>query len=185
MIDFAAVLCAFEDVGVESIVVGGLAATIHGSARLTQDVDLVYSREPRNLERLADALRPHSPYLRGAPEGLPFEWSVATITRGLNFTLTTAIGDIDLLGEIPGGGDYQALLPHTNGGGDLRAPLPLLEPACAHPRQTRRWTTEGPRRVGGVGSALGVWGIAPGQGRQPTTGAICKVISKNIPTGRQ
>ena len=113
MIDFAAVLRAFEDVGVESIVVGGLAATIHGSARLTQDVDLVYSREPRNLERLADALRPHSPYLRGAPEGLPFEWSVATITRGLNFTLTTAIGDIDLLGEIPGGGDYQALLPHT------------------------------------------------------------------------
>ena len=113
MIDFAAVLRAFEDVGVESIVVGGLAATIHGSARLTQVVDSVYSREPRNLERLVDALRPHSPYLRGAPEGLPFEWSVATITRGLNFTLTTAIGDIDLLSEIPGGGNYQALLPHT------------------------------------------------------------------------
>lgn len=113
MIDFAAVLRAFEDVGVESIVVGGLAATIHGSARLTQVVDLVYSREPRNIESLVDALRPHSPYLRGAPEGLPFEWSVATIMRGLNFTLTTAIGDIDLLGEIPGGGDYQTLLPHT------------------------------------------------------------------------
>ena len=112
MIDFAAVLGAFEDAGVESIVVGGLAATIHGSARLTQDVDFVYSREPRNIERLADALRPHSPYLRGAPPGLPFEWSADTITRGLNFTLTTAIGDIDLLGEIPGG-DYQAFLPHT------------------------------------------------------------------------
>ena len=113
MIDFAAVLRAFADAGVDSIVVGGLAATVHGSARLTQDVDVVYSREPRNIERLALALQPHSPYLRGAPPGLPFEWTAATIARGLNFTLTTAIGDIDLLGEIAGGGDYQALLPHT------------------------------------------------------------------------
>ena len=31
------------------------------------------------------------------------------IERGLNFTLTTAIGDVDLLGEITGGGDYEAL----------------------------------------------------------------------------
>ena len=113
MIDFATVLGAFEDAGVDSIVVGGLAATVHGSARLTQDVDFVYSREPRNIERLALALQPHSPYLRGAPPGLPFEWTAATIARGLNFTLTTAIGDIDLLGEIAGGGDYHALLPHT------------------------------------------------------------------------
>ena len=113
MIDFAAVLGAFEDAGVDSIVVGGLAATVHGSARLTQDVDFVYSREPRNIERLALALQPHSPYLRGAPPGLPFEWTAATIVRGLNFMLTTAIGDIDLLGEIAGGGDYHALLPHT------------------------------------------------------------------------
>ena len=113
MIDFAAVLRAFEEAGVEAVLVGGLAATVHGSSRLTQDVDFVYSREPRNIERLAGALRPHSPYLRGAPAGLPFEWSAATIKRGLNFTLTTDLGDIDLLGEIPGGGDYQVLLPHT------------------------------------------------------------------------
>ena len=113
MIDFAAVLRAFEEAGVEAVLVGGLAATVHGSARLTQDVDFVYSREPRNIERLARALRAHSPYLRGAPAGLPFEWSAATIKRGLNFTLTTDLGDLDLLGEIPGGGDYQALLPHT------------------------------------------------------------------------
>jgi hypothetical protein len=31
----------------------------------------------------------------------------------LNFTLTTTLGDIDLLGEIVGGGDYAALEPHT------------------------------------------------------------------------
>lgn len=59
------------------------------------------------------ALRAHEPHLRGAPPNLPFEWSSATIRRGLNFTLTTTIGDIDLLGEITGGGGYEDLLPHS------------------------------------------------------------------------
>ena len=113
MIDFAAVLEAFEDAGVDCILIGGLAATAHGASRLTQDVDFVYSRATDNIERLVAALKPHAPYLRGAPPGLPFDWSAATVERGLNFTLTTAIGDLDLLGEIVGGGDFEALLPHT------------------------------------------------------------------------
>lgn len=113
MTDFEAVIRAFAHSGTECIIVGGLAATVHGSARLTQDVDFVYSRNPRNVDRMVAALRPHAPYPRGAPKGLPFDWSVATVERGLNFTLTTAIGDIDLLGEITGGGVYEVLLPHT------------------------------------------------------------------------
>jgi hypothetical protein len=91
---------------VEFILIGGVAATAHGSARLTQDVDAVYSRTPENLRRLAEALAPFKPYLRGAPPGLPFRWDVATLQRGLNFTLTTELGPLDLLGEIPGGGTY-------------------------------------------------------------------------------
>ena len=92
---------------------GGVAATIHGSARFTQDIDVVYARAEENLERVVAALEPLGPYLRGAPEGLPFEWSSAALRRGLNFTLTTSVGDIDLLGEIIGGGRYEDLLPHT------------------------------------------------------------------------
>jgi len=97
----------------EFLIVGGAAATAHGSARLTQDLDLVYRRSADNLARLIDALAPHAPYLRGAPPGLPFFWEVRTLQRGLNFTLTTTLGDIDLLGEITGGGTYEQLLPHT------------------------------------------------------------------------
>ncbi len=104
MTDFEKVIRTFSEAGIECVIVGGLAATIHGSARLTQDVDFVYARNRANVGRLVAALRPHAPYLRGAPPGLPFEWNEATIERGLNFTLTTAIGDIDLLGEIAGGG---------------------------------------------------------------------------------
>lgn len=113
MTDFEAVIQILSAAEVECVIVGGLAATIHGSARLTQDVDFVYSRTRPNIKRLVSALKPHSPYLRGAPPSLPFDWSEATVERGLNFTLTTTIGDIDLLGEIIGGGDYEALVPHT------------------------------------------------------------------------
>lgn len=110
---FSQLIGVLADGQVEFILVGGLAATAHGSARFTQDVDIVYRRTPQNIARLAAALAPLSPYLRGAPPGLPFRWDEGTIRRGLNFTLTTTEGDLDLLGEITGGGGYDQLLPHS------------------------------------------------------------------------
>jgi hypothetical protein len=115
MTDFKALLRVLSEAGVEFILVGGVAATVHGSTRLTADVDAVYRRDARNIERLVLALTPYHPYLRGAPAGLPFRWDAPTIRRGLNFTLTTDIGDLDLLGEIIGGGGYESLLPDTVG----------------------------------------------------------------------
>lgn len=106
-------LAALSDAGVEFIVVGGVAARAHGSSRLTDDIDVSYARTPANLARVVSALAPYTPYLRGAPPGLPFDWSVATLGVGLNFALTTTIGAIDLLGEITGGGRYEDLLPHA------------------------------------------------------------------------
>ncbi len=113
MIDLERTLQELHRGGVEFIIVGGVAATIHGSARVTQDLDIVYARTPENVARLAASLGPHAPYLRGAPPGLPFRWDAETIRRGLNFTLTTTLGDVDLLGEIVGGGGYADLLPHS------------------------------------------------------------------------
>ena len=106
MTDFAALLETLSRHHVAFIVVGGAAAIAHGSARLTQDLDLVYERSIENLDRIVAALADLKPYLRGAPPGLPFLWDRNTLDRGLNFTLVTSLGDIDLLGEIPGGGSY-------------------------------------------------------------------------------
>lgn len=113
MTDFAALLRALSEGRVEYILVGGVAATAHGSARLTLDLDIVYRRTPENIDRTANTLGKLSPYLRDAPPGLPFQFDAPTIERGLNFTLTTSLGAIDLLGEIVGGGSYDDLLPHT------------------------------------------------------------------------
>jgi predicted nucleotidyltransferase len=113
MTRFDELLSALASRGVDFILVGGVAAVAHGSPRATRDIDIVYSRDPANLERLVQAISPHAPYLRGAPAGLPFRLDVATLKAGLNFTLTTDLGWLDLLGEIAGGGDYKSLLPHS------------------------------------------------------------------------
>lgn len=112
MTDFARLLSVLKGSGVEFIIIGGFAATAHGSAHVTIDLDVVYERTVENMIRLASGLEPLQPYLRGAPPGLPFRFDVETIKRGLNFTLTTSAGDLDLLGEATGGGTYEALLPH-------------------------------------------------------------------------
>lgn len=107
------ILRRFHECGVRSIVIGGWAAILHGTARSTNDVDLVYARDAENCRRLVEALRPWNPYLRGAPPGLPFRWDEATIQAGLNFTLATDYGNLDLLGEVAGGGTYEQLFPFS------------------------------------------------------------------------
>jgi hypothetical protein len=108
MIQFRELLAALHANDVAFVIVGGLAATLHGSARQTFDVDILYDRSQANLDRLVAALNPFEPYLRGAPPGLPFTFDAETLRRGLNFTLTTTHGPIDILGEISGIGDYAA-----------------------------------------------------------------------------
>ena len=113
MTDFAKILQLLSDHGVEFIIIGGAAAIVHGSSRLTQDLDVVYRRSQENIARLSNALQEQNPYLRGAPPGLPFQWSEATIRLGLNFTLQTNLGDLNLLGEVTGGGNYEDIVDHT------------------------------------------------------------------------
>jgi len=113
MTDYRKALDVLRGGGVRFIVIGGVAATAHGSSQLTNDLDVVYAREPDDIARLAAALAPYHPYLRGVPAGLPFKLDATTIRNGLNFTLDTDFGPLDLLGEATGGGTYAALLSAT------------------------------------------------------------------------
>jgi predicted nucleotidyltransferase len=110
MNDVASMLRVLAEHDVEFVVVGGVAAVLHGSSRVTRDLDVVYARAPENLARLVRALEGLHPYPRGAPPGLPFRWDADTLRHGLNFTLETDVGNLDLLGEIAGGGSYLELL---------------------------------------------------------------------------
>jgi hypothetical protein len=92
---------------VDCVIVGGVAAAIHGSILLTNDLDVCYARDPTNLQRLATALQSVHARLRNVPEELPFILDAETLKRGLNFTFVTDVGDLDLLGEVRGVGTYQ------------------------------------------------------------------------------
>jgi hypothetical protein len=107
--DFGRLLRSLEAGKVDFLIVGGIAASLHGSGRVTSDLDILYRRTRDNIERLASAVAPLKPYLRGAPPNLPFHFDAETIRRGLNFTLTTEAGPLDCLGEMAGVTDYETL----------------------------------------------------------------------------
>ena len=104
--DYETLIGALVARHVDFVVIGAVALVLHGSARVTRDLDICYSREPANLRALAAALKPFTPTLRGAPETLPFVLDAATLASGLNFTLTCSAGDIDLIGEVTGLGGF-------------------------------------------------------------------------------
>lgn len=92
---------------VECVIVGGVAATLHGSTLLTNDLDVCYKRSDKNLERLVNALKTVNARLRNAPPDLPFKLDKEALKHGLNFTFTTDLGSLDLLGEVLGLGYYK------------------------------------------------------------------------------
>ena len=61
---FDEMIPALSRAAVEFIIVGGVAARAHGSARLTDDLDISYRRNHENIGRVVDALAPYQPYLR-------------------------------------------------------------------------------------------------------------------------
>lgn len=109
MIEFEAALKSLTNEKVDFVVVGGLAISAHSTGYITTDLDFCYLRTRENLKRIVAALAPFEPRFRHFPENLPFVWDERTLQNGTNFTLVTTIGDIDLLGEVAGIGDYEAV----------------------------------------------------------------------------
>ena len=110
---FEQLLRQLTEGSVEYVLIGGVAAAIHGSPYVTYDVDVCYDRSRENVERLARALAPLHPTLRGAPRDLPFRLEPATIAAGLNFTLDTDSGPLDLFGEVAPFGPFSRLVRHS------------------------------------------------------------------------
>ncbi|HEY7330642.1 MAG TPA: hypothetical protein VH592_23585 [Gemmataceae bacterium] len=113
MTDAGAFLKLLVTQKVQFVLIGGQALVAHGSAHVTFDTDICYQRTPANLATLVGALTPIHPYLRGVPPGLPFHFDVPTLEAGLNFTLDTDYGEIDILGEVSGVGTYDQVLAQS------------------------------------------------------------------------
>ena len=107
--NFVLAVQALTDAGVEFAIIGGWSAIMHGSAHLTNDLDLCYSRNPDNLRRLARALAAYHPRPADFQPELPFVWDDRTLQRGTVLTLDTDLGRIDLLAEVAGLGGWDEI----------------------------------------------------------------------------
>lgn len=110
--DPAAILRILEAHDVLYVLIGGLAASLHGSPHVTTDVDITPSADRDNLDRLAAALSELDARIRapGEPDGIPFDRSAAMLARVSILNLTTRYGDLDIT-FVPSG---------TQGFDDLR-----------------------------------------------------------------
>ena len=102
MLQTERLLTALCEAEVSFIVIGGMAAVTQGSSYVTADLDIFYERHRLNFAKIATALQPFHPRLRGVDQDLPFVLDESTLRSGMNLTLTTDAGDLDLLGEISG-----------------------------------------------------------------------------------
>lgn len=89
---------ALADRGVRYVLIGGLAATLHGSNLRTGDADICPARDPEDLERLAAALRQMAARVRasGSPDGVRFACDARFLERVQVCNLVTKYGDLDI-----------------------------------------------------------------------------------------
>ena len=94
---------------IEFAICGELSQFIHTFINVRATHEFCYSRSKENLKKMVSALGQYKPRPRGFPEGLPYIFDETTLQNATNFTFGTEVGDIDLLGEVAGIGDYLAV----------------------------------------------------------------------------
>ena len=117
-------LRALDEAGVRFVLIGGMAAVLHGDVAVTVDLDVVPEYSRGNLERLALALRRLSARIRteGVPEGMKFDCSAAffqNLAPDAIVNMTTSAGALDVT-FCPSG---------TQGYGDLKRDAIAVEVA--------------------------------------------------------
>jgi hypothetical protein len=101
--------------GVRYVLIGGVAATLHGSPLRTGDTDICPDNRPDNLEKLAAALRTLHARIRteGAEGGLPFSCDAAFLSRVSLLNLETDAGHLDVSFVPSGTSGYDDLVAHV------------------------------------------------------------------------
>ncbi len=108
-LDAPAIVRALAQRGVDFVVIGGIAAVLHGSPRNTFDLDVTFAVDPANLDSLGAVLVALGARLRGVPDDVPFVPDGRTL-RGVDvLTLTTELGSLDVLARPAGAPPFATL----------------------------------------------------------------------------
>jgi predicted nucleotidyltransferase len=95
--------------GVDFVVIGGIAAVLHGSAQATFDLDICHATDVGNLETLGRVLTELGARLKGVETELPFVPDGRTLGQVEVLTMVTDAGELDVLARPAGSRGYEAL----------------------------------------------------------------------------
>lgn len=93
----------------EFAIIGGVAAIMYGSARMTLDLDIIMEFSPANLERLLDTLRPHDPRHATRPDLSVLDESIEDLLGFHMLLLETKLGRLDVLPGLEPFGGYRTV----------------------------------------------------------------------------
>jgi hypothetical protein len=110
MIEGIRILKLLSESQIDFVVIGGVAAIMHGSVYVTRDVDVCMRFDEPNLKKLSNALGPFHPKHRITPQRLPFTIDDRNWQGLKNLYLATDIGILDCLSDVLGVGGYEEAL---------------------------------------------------------------------------
>jgi len=92
------ILAALDRHGVRYVLIGGLAAILHGAPHVTTDVDVVPEESRDNLTHLSEAMKELNARIRvvGEDAGVPFSHDPASLARVRVWNLVTDRGNLDV-----------------------------------------------------------------------------------------
>ena len=99
--------------GCRFVLVGGFGSVSWGATITTRDVDVACDMTAANLHRVWLALADLEPVHRMTPLRLPFTEKDARRDDWKNLYLSTRLGQIDLLGNVMGIGEFEACLAQS------------------------------------------------------------------------
>jgi len=105
------IFACLEKHGVRYVVIGGLAAILHGSPLATFDADICPADDGDNLERLARTLEELGARVRtpDSADGVAFPREAAFLRRIEILNLVTRCGDLDISFQPAGTGGFEDL----------------------------------------------------------------------------
>jgi hypothetical protein len=110
LLDLRGLLRGLDEHRVDYIVFGAVAMLFYGYARNTEDLDILISPEPENVDRVTEWLVSLKAVLKLNPKR-PFgdreRWGMQ---KGSNATVLTRAGQIDVVQRLPGLPDWPTLV---------------------------------------------------------------------------
>ena len=100
--DLAGLLRALVENEVRFVTIGGIAVAAHRVVRATEDVDIVPDPSADNVSTLADTLLELDAKLLRDPTRVIDAEVRSALARGRNLTVTTSLGDLDVVQRLPG-----------------------------------------------------------------------------------